>query len=777
MFLIGRTFSRQHPFPLLGKRPAIASMDPGVVPETKVETLFKECPAGSNNRIDYKLKDGEQGWYKIKTQAEGWPIGASGGKEYITYLCPGTKITMWNSYNGGLPVLDSATTAIWGGTPRLGGVKNGGAGAGSGNSSTDSLHGGAGFLAYLTPVQEPRYSAGVPVVVKTIQGYSSNLKIKYTHDSNLVTLTRSAADDGDNGYAWTGEVPQQGYEPLAVVGFTQSAVTSAGDTLVIYLSGDRVNPILTTTVGESIKTTYYIEGTNPDSILSGYPVLDTTGSEVGKASSVSVAYGLTSFLYNSVRYYYDKDAVASYANQVYYAWRIPVHHEDSQLKQQSTIIYTNFNSWAKVGENGRFIYEKVRGVMCIAGSFTPAEDVEYERVPELDVTGPRVAFGVTNAGGTQWTETNGYGMNGCYLRVLTGGSGLNVLISLSQSVELRGGAALGTPLKGTGDFYQGDDWAWKNGPAGAFGGTHGGAGAWCVVDGNDTVAIHGEGGGGITAGTSTTKLYRITDSTDTTKYAQRLYFLPHREDYTVTIEVNDTVVVDEMVLPATRKQVEYFVQDVKQGDVLKVTVSENGSELFSSTYGINTKTIAFGIIPVYSVLLTDAGDYTLTLPAGPYSFEMRGGGGAGGGGGDTSSASYPGGAGGAGGNGEYKQHILTLTEPTTVTIHVGAGGKVNALGGNGGTGVRPPGGGGNNGGAGGGGGEPTVVKIQNTTTSRVMVGLGGGGGGGGGGGAVVGRYADGGVGGGGGGEYIADSSGQIVSIPGANGGAAGHQTT
>ena len=39
MFLISRTFSRQHPFPLFGKRPAIASNVPSEVPATVTETL------------------------------------------------------------------------------------------------------------------------------------------------------------------------------------------------------------------------------------------------------------------------------------------------------------------------------------------------------------------------------------------------------------------------------------------------------------------------------------------------------------------------------------------------------------------------------------------------------------------------------------------------------------------------------------------------------------------------------------------------------------------
>lgn len=740
MFLISRTFSRQHPFPLLGVRPAIASMDASVVPATKVETLFKECPAGSNNRIEYSLSDGEQGWYKITTSAEPWQQGVSaqtggvgGAKEYITYLCPGTTFTMWNSYKGGTNTLDSNTTACWGGSGAYAeGLKQGGGGAGSGfsgstNVGSTSISGGAGFVAYLTRNQEPTYSAGIPIEIKTMQGYSNNPSLVYLQPGgNPITLTRTPSSDSGNGYAWTGFIPDPESSTggtLAVTGFTPKHIASVGMQLVVYLTSDQVNPIQTTTVDEVTKTTYFMQETNPNNILQGYPVMSTTCVEVGKAGAVSTAFGVKCFVFNGATYYYDEDAQASYSQQVYYAWRIPIHFSGFGTPGSMTrILYTNSSSVPSAfgfGANGLFAYELVRGKMCICGKVRISTGYAQERVPELDKTGARVVFGVTGANPNIWRGQNfTHTMTGCYFRLLAGGGGNMAQYSSSA---MRGGCALGTPLKGTGEFFGNQDtWVCKEGPAGAFGATHAQTGAWCVVDGNDTVALHGEGGGSSTVGSSTTKIYKLSDSTDVTKYAQRIYYPASDQDYTATLTVND-VVVDTITIERSIYKTERFLQDVKQGDVLKIRLTGDNGSVENYIYTITSETLAFGLVlgaePWKVREYTETGDHALGMSPGSYAAVLVSGGGAG------ASPSIAGGThsvnfGGRGGSSVPRVIRFTNNDMQVATVKVGKGATSDAGAGAGGTsydagGSRP-------GVSGGGAGQPTMVTFEKDVVVESM---------------------------------------------------------
>lgn len=738
MFLISRTFSRQHPFPLLGVRPAIASMDPSVVPATMVQTLFKECPAGSTNRLNYALADGEQGWYKITTSAEPWQQGVSaqtggvgGAKEYITYLCPGTEFTMWNSYKGGANTLDSNMSACWGGTGTYTvGIKQGGAGAGSGwgSSSTTgstSISGGAGFVAYLARNQEPTYSAGIPIEIKTMQGYSNNPSLVYLQtDGNPITLTRTAASDSDNGYAWTGFIPDPASSTggtLAVTGFTPKHIASVGMQIVVYLTSDQVNPIQTTTVDEVTKTTYFMQETNPNNILQGYPVMSTTCVEVGKAGAVSTAFGVKCFVFNGATYYYDEDAQASYSQQVYYAWRVPIHPLSGVTPGDMTrILYTNSSTVTTAfGANGVFAYELVRGKMCICGDVSISTGYAQERVPELDTTGARVVLAVTGANPNIWRKQNyTHTMTGCYFRLLAGGGGNMANYSSSA---MRGGCALGTPLKGTGEFFQNQDtWVCKEGPAGAFGATHAQTGAWCVVDGNDTVALHGEGGGSSTVGSSTTKIYKLTDSTDVTKYAQKIYFPPSDQQYTVAFTLNGVAVPDTWVIKASHKTTEMFFHDIKQGDILVMEMRGDNGSITINTYTISTETIAFGLWPDSAPWKVR--EYTSTtdrqlgfVPGYTYGAALISGGGAGGGSNGVINVNY---SCGAGGCSDLRKIIFTSPEHCVGRIHVGKGGikttNAGAGGASSGGGTSRPGC------AGGAAGEPTFITFDEDVSVESM---------------------------------------------------------
>lgn len=738
MFLISRTFSRQHPFPLLGVRPAIASMDPSVVPATMVQTLFKECPAGSTNRLDYALADGEQGWYKITTSAEPWQQGVSaqtggvgGAKEYITYLCPGTTFTMWNSYKGGTNTLDTNIAACWGGSGAYAsGLKQGGGGAGSGfsgstNVGSTSISGGAGFVAYLTRNQEPTYSAGIPIEIKTMQGYSNNPSLVYLQpDGNPITLTRTPASDSTNGYAWTGFIPDPASSTggtLAVTGFTPKHIASVGMQIVVYLTSDQVNPIQTTTVDEVTKTTYFMQETNPNNILQGYPVMSTTCVEVGKAGAVSTAFGVKCFVFNGATYYYDEDAQASYSQQVYYAWRIPIHPLTGVTPGDMTrILYTNSSTVTTAfGTNGVFAYELVKGKMCICGKVNISTGYAQERVPELDTTGARVVLAVTGANPSIWLKQNGaHKMTGCYFRLLAGGGGNMAQYTASA---MRGGCALGTPLKGTGEFFNNQDtWVCKEGPAGAFGSTHAQTGAWCVVDGNDTVALHGEGGGSSTVGSSTTKIYKLTDSTDVTKYAQKIYFPPSDQQYTVAFTLNGVAVPDTWVIKASYRTTEMFFQDIKQGDILVMEMRGDNGSVTINTYTISTETIAFGLWPDSAPWKVR--EYTSTtdrqlgfVPGYTYGAALISGGGAGGGSNGVVNINYTCGAGGCS---DLRKIIFTALDHCVGRIHVGKGGIKTTNAGAGGTssggGVSRPGC------AGGAAGEPTIITFDEDVSVESM---------------------------------------------------------
>lgn len=731
MFLISRTFSRQHPFPLLGERPAIASMDPSVVPATKVETLFKECPAGSNNRLDYALADGEQGWYRITTSAEPWQQGVSaqtggvgGAKEYITYLCPGTTFTMWNSYKGGTNTLDTNIAACWGGSGAYAeGLKQGGGGAGSGfsgstNVGSTSISGGAGFVAYLTRNQEPTYSAGIPIEIKTMQGYSNNPSLVYLQtDGNPITLTRTPASDSTNGYAWTGFIPDPASSTggtLAVTGFTQKHIASVGMQIVVYLTSDQVNPIQTTTVDEVTKTTYFMQETNPNNILQGYPVMSTTCVEVGKAGAVSTAFGVKCFVFNGATYYYDEDAQASYSQQVYYAWRIPIHTTGITPGAMTRILYTNSSTaTTNFGTNGVFAYELVRGKLCPCGRPNIATGYAQARVPELDMVGPRVVFAVTGANPNRWGKQNyTHTMTGCYFRLLAGGGGNMAQYSASA---MRGGCALGTPLKGTGVFFNHQDtWICKEGPGGAFGATHAQTGAWCVVDGNDTVAIHGEGGGSSTVGSSSTKIYKITDSTDVTQYGQKIYFPASDQQYTVNFELNGVPVEETWVIKPSIKTTLLYFTSVKQGDVLLLTMHGDNGSVIENNYTITTETIAFGLWPDSAPWkireYAGAQDTKLGfLPGYTYGAAMISGGGAGGGSVGGTTTDYA----GAGGCSGITRVLFTLSDYALGEVHVGKGGIKSTGGGNGGDGYHP-------GSKGGAAGEPTCVVFNKDATVYKM---------------------------------------------------------
>ena len=131
---------------------------------------------------------------------------------------------------------------------------------------------------------------------------------------------------------------------------------------------------------------------------------------------------------------------------------------------------------------------------------------------------------------------------------------------------------------------------------------------------------------------------------------------------------------------------------------------------------------------------------TVTLPAGQYTFVIRGGGGASGSRG--ANGYFYGGDGGCGGKGHITTKTLILSHATNVDVYVGAGGSGI---GNGGESVFS----GPKGGQGGDGGKPSYIIVNN----NVYYADGGAGGGGGGGGSDNGRYSIGGSGGGGGGLY------------------------
>lgn len=749
MFLIGRTFSRQHPFPLNGERPAIASNIPSEVPATAVETLKYEATGTINN---YVLGDGEQGWYKVVI-ASGNNAGGTGsyygGGRVATvkcYFCPNTRLNFWAPISGstyrGPDYNNGLLTAAYGasGTPStvVSGAQ-GGAGAGMTSTGTNG-GGGAGFVASIAFNSETEYRCGMPVVKKTRTGYTQCPSFVYLDANNEpITLTTAPSLDSDLGYAYTGYIPDPSSltgGTIEVIGFlTDEPIPYVGQEVKVYYMDDQTVPFYTTTIVEAPKETVYCQTCHGNLVIQGNSVYNTAGARVGYIAGVTQNFRnrtviVVQYSGRQESYMLDPSATASYQRQVYYGWEISA--TDITTTHTRT-FWTNKEDATNVGVNGVFAYEKVNGVMCI--SSVNAENFYFaQRRPDLDTVSDRVAFGVTSDHSTRiWGTNQGSAMSyshvgtGAYFWLLAGGGGYWD----GNSTNYCGGAAFGSILYAVNSKQQtgGFDYGCAVGPADSFGSTGGKDPGIVVVDCNDAIAYDtvdaSNAGWGNFFGLNSSsvgyvRVYKLSDSTDVTKYAQRIYYPASEQDYTAALTVND-VLVDTITIERSIYQTERFLQDVKQGDVLKIRLTGDGGSTENYIYTITSETLAFGLVlgaePWKVREYTETGDHVLGMSPGSYAAVLVSGGGAGGSpsiAGGTHSVNY----GGRGGSSVPRVVRFTNNDTQVATIKVGKGATSDAGAGAGGTsydagGSRP-------GISGGGAGQPTMVTFEKDVTVESM---------------------------------------------------------
>jgi len=746
MFLISRTFSRQHPFPLHGERPAIASNISSEVPATAVETLKYETAGYLGHQI---LPDGEQGWYKVVI-ASGAGTGGSTGyyghgmvATYKCYFCPGTRLTFWapdssTTYKGP-DWVTGLRTAAYGASGVTETVVTGSkGGGGAGTTKPDSTGGGgAGLVATIAWNSETEYRTGVPVVKKTMTGYSQAPYLVYLDEGgNPITLTNDPNHDSDLGFAYSGYIPDPSSTTggtIAVIGFLQDEpVPYVGQEIKVYYQDDQTLPFYVTTVAEAPKNTVYCKTCHGNLVMQGNSVYDTVGERIGYIAAVTQNFRtrtviVVQYTGRQESYMLDPNATASFQRQIYYGWEV---RANDGVFPQKRIFWTNVANTSSVGTNGCFAYELVNGTMCI--STVPAERFYYAtRRPDLDTVSDRVAFAVTSdhvlaalTGSfmADWgSNTIGCGWKtigtGAYFWLLAGGAGYWDASGNYHS----GGCAFGSILQLTQQAQSGGyDYATAKGPGDSFGGTGGKDGTVAVVDCNDAIAH--DSVDAVNAGYSllTTannnvngyvRVYKITDSTDVTKYAQKIYFPPSDLSYTVTFQLNGVDLPDVWVIPATYKTTERFLTDVKQEDLLTITMHGDNDSTSVNHYTISTESIAFGIWPDSAPWkmreYAGAGDKQLGFTPGyTYATALISGGGAGGG--STGGTNV--GTGGAGASSDYVRVRFEATDHCVGQIHVGKGGigstNAGAGGGSVSAGTARPGS------AGGAAGEPTIITFN-----------------------------------------------------------------
>lgn len=746
MFLISRTFSRQHPFPLLGKRPAVASNVPSEVPATAVETLVFSQYGG--NRLQKILKDGEQGWYKIVVAGGAHKDGAGGYKgfsqkaTYKVYLCPGTALSCWsadaNGIDGGP---DGTTKATYGGSGCPYSVdthSQAGAGAGA-RSSTPKGGGGSGVVAYLYKNSETQYRAGKPIVKQTMFGYSQCPSFVYLDENGEpITLTTAPNLDSDLGYAYTGYIPDPSSTTggtIAVIGFLQNEpVPYVGQEVKVYYEDDQTVPFYVTTVAEAPKESVWCKVCHGNLVMQGYDVYNTTATRIGYVAAVTQNFRnrtviVVQYSGRQESYMLDPNAKASASRQLYYGWERNTTGTATDLDKQT--FWTNSATAAVTGQNGIFMYEKVKDKMCITtGS---ANTANATRRADLDTVGDTVAFGVTSdsvfitqtIGGV--TKTTG---TGAYFWLLSGGGSY---WGGAGTDNWCAGAALGSCLRRTVPGQtNGYDYSIAVGPSDAFGASGGRDGQCVVIDCNDAIAYDpydavttsgwNDFASSNTGAAGIVEIYKLSDSTDSTKYAQKIYFPASDMAYTADLKLND-VFVETITIPKSINTVEKFLQDVKQGDVIQITLHGDNGSTEDYVYDITTETLAFGLIlgsaPWKIREYKERGDHKLGFSAGNYGCILISGGGAGGGinaAGSTVPTNY----GGRGGTSLVRTFDFTNDTTQVGVIHVGKRGE--AASGVGGTGYAA--GTRRDGTSGGQGGEPTMITFnQNVTVENMPVTL------------------------------------------------------
>lgn len=748
MFLIGRTFSRQHPFPLNGERPAIASNIPSEVPATAVETLKYEATGTIN---DYVLGDGEQGWYKVVI-ASGNNAGGTGGYygvgQVVTvkcYFCPNTRLNFWAPISGstyrGPDYNNGLLTAAYGasGTPStvVSGAQ-GGAAAGITSTGTNG-GGGAGFVASIAFNSETEYRCGVPVVKKTRTGYTQCPSFVYLDANNEpITLTTAPNLDSNLGYAYTGYIPDPSSPTggtIEVIGFlTDEPIPYVGQEVKVYYMDDQTVPFYTTTIVEAPKETVYCQTCHGNLVIQGNSVYNTAGARIGYIVRVTQNFRnrtviVVQYSGRQESYMLDPSATASYQRQVYYGWEI----SENNTPAHTRTFWTNKEDVTNIGVDGVFAYEKVNGVMCI--SSVNAENFDYaQRRPDLDTVSDRVAFGVTSDHSTRtWGVSQDSAMSyshvgtGAYFWLLAGGGGYWD----GNSTNYCGGAAFGSILYAVNSKQQtgGFNYGCAVGPADSFGSTGGRNPGIAVVDCNDAIAydtVDATNAGWLnffsmnSSPLGYVRVYKLSDSTDVTKYAQRIYYPASSQDYTAELTVND-VLVDTLTIDKSIYQTERFLQDVKQSDVLKIRLIGDNGSVEDYIYTITSETLAFGLVlgaePWKMREYTEAGEYYLGMSPSNYASVLVSGGGAGGSpslAGRTMSVNF----GGRGGSSVPRIVHFENTDTQVVTIRVGKGATTNTGAGAGGSSYNS--GGDYPGVSGGAAGEPTIIMFNKDVSVETM---------------------------------------------------------
>ena len=773
MLFISRTLSRQHPFPLIGKRPAIASNVASERPATTVETLIKTNNGEGNNGKSFlfKLDDGQQGWYHL-TLASGHGINSSAnnGKgsviNYRFYMCPGSMIQYWPASGdfGGKPDRATSTSndipsSCFGasGTPlslntysNTGGGSGAGAGYPSANAGVSVGGGGSGFVVSLIANCEYKYNTRANVKVRTLFGYSNYISFSFVNaDQETIVMLRTTASDGESGYAWTGSVEEGGEEPTQLICYTELPVVKEGDEVTIYRLSDMEEYEATTVSSVNKDTLYQKRRTAPtDATTVQYRLYTTTGTEQGNPANTGTDSDIRYLTYNSKKYYVDEDAVASYERRPYYAWEAT--DTMGLYDAKGRIIWTNQTDVSNgVGRAGVWAYEKCGDNMCL--SMMKYSYSTLTRRSDLDTIGSRVAIGTSTylaqaeTGSDDYVDpasfTNDTEMKtlvgdvsevvdhytvpgtGTYFMAMCGGGG-----HYNVSTIHNGGAALGSVIPRATSYTQqvgGYNYTTVNGPAETLGGSYTQDGAACIIDMNDMYiddnrpeVITNEIFSSTTDPGGNLKLYKISDSADVTKYAQKIYFPASDQDYMVKLTLNSGTPI-EFTIKKSLQTTEYFLQDVKQEDTLKIDLYGDNNSHEVELYTISTETIAFGII--VGGAPWKIREYTSAVSNLPLAFKNTQYGAilvSGGGGGAQAGFKYDkyenAVSGGAGETSVVLKSLFTPTEQQLGYVNVGAGGPAsNDSNSNGGVGMQVSA---RAGGHGGSGGKPTFVKFQSTVT-------------------------------------------------------------
>lgn len=736
MLFISRTLSRQHPFPLVGKRPAIASNVASERPATTVETLIKTNSGAGNNGKSFlfKLDDGQQGWYRLTLASNTSPTasannGAGSKIDYRFYMCPGSMIQYWPSSGsfGGKPDRATSSTndipsSCFGasGTPYSNNSTNtGGAGAGAGYPSSSIAGfggGGAGFIVSLIANCEYKYNTRANIKVRTLFGYSDYISFSFVNtEQETISMLRTPGSDGASGYAWIGSVEEGGEEPTPLICYTETPTIKEGAEVTIYRSDDLVDPYIETTVVSVNKNTLYQKRrTAPtDATTVQYRFYTTTGSQsINNPSSTGTDAGIRYIETGGKKYYVDEDVVASYERQNYYAWEAT--DGMGLYNSKGRIIWTNTTNISNgVGRNGVWAYEKCGDNMCISMMKYPYSYLT--RRSDLDTIGNRVAIGTSTylaeaeAGSGDYVDprafTNDTEMatliggvtevvdhytvpgTGTYLMCLCGGGGY-----YDVSTIRNGGAALGSITPRSSLYTQqsgGYSYTTATGPGETLGGSFTQNGAACIIDMNDCYiddnrpeGITNEIFGKNTSPTGDLKLYKITDSSAVTKYSQKIYFEPSDRNYTAVLTLNG--VATTVTIKKSLSVTEYFLLDVKQGDSLTIELIGDGGSTISNAYVISTETIAFGINPGSAPWKER--EYTSPVsnvllafsPSYKYGAILVAGGGAGGDGGTLRHSARTPGVGGAGETSLIRTIKFTPNDSQIAKITVGSGGVVSS---------------------------------------------------------------------------------------------------